>query len=409
MMSYSQDKTKFAQGLPESIWLEPEDFEEAAQISNPVTGEAQQWQSYVNGLALIGFERWVNQRDANLSVNRENCSLFQRDNGIDAVCNLTVGEFRVCLIVTEELTDNVSIPNNAVNLPELAGHFYVVMEVLEEQEQVVLSGLLRYDKLIDYRDSVKLQVGGDEYHQIPLSLFEPEMNHLLFYSRYLEPSAIPLPIISAQKSPIDNSDTASLIPLSEQVINLALWLRDEIDDLTRNLGWGLPAPLIPATATGFRSIESFDTAIAQLMDRGINIPAQASGSCRTIYLGEISLEVLAGIWALPPTSDESIPKWSLLLILSMPSGGFLPKGIRLQVKDVNSVLYDKILENDDYYLMVRLIANVTEQLTATIELQGEAFELEPFAFNPDAIPGTIQNNLPGFRSISVAKSSWMRT
>lgn len=406
MMSYSQDKTKFAQGLPESIWLEPEDFEEAARISNPVTGEAQQWQSYVNGLALIGFERWVNQRDAKLSVNRENCSLFQRDNGIDAVCNLTVGEFQVCLIVTEELTDNVSVPNKAVDLPELAGHFYVVMEVLEEQEQVRLSGFLRYDKLINYRDSVKLQVGGDEYYQIPLSLFDPEMNHLLFYSHYLEQSAIPLP---EKKPSTDDVIEPSPTPLSQQVINLALWLRDEIDDLTRNLGWGSPAPLIPATVSGFRSIESFDTAIAQLMDLGINIPAQASGSCRTIYLGEISLEVLAGIWALPPTSDESIPQWSLLLILGMPSGGFLPKGIRLQVKDVNSVLYDKILENDDYYLMVRLIANVTEQLTATIELQGEEFELERFAFNPDAIPGTIQKNLPGFRSISVAKSSWMRT
>jgi len=406
MMSYSQDKTKLAQWLPESIWLEPEDFEEAARISNPVTGEAQQWQSYLKGLALIGFERWVNQRDANLSVNRENCSLFQWDNGIDVVCKVKVGEFQVCLIVTEELTDNVLVPNRAVDLPELTGHFYVVMEVLEEQEQVVLSGLLRYDKLIDYRDSVKLQVGEDRYYQIPLSLFEHKINHLLFYSRYLEPSAIPLP----EKKPLtDDVIPASPTPLSDHVINLGLWLRDEIDDLTRSLGWGLPAPLIPATATGFRSIESFDTAIAQLMDRGINIPSQASGSCRTIYLGDTSLEVLAGIWALPPTSDESIPKWSLLLILGMPSGGFLPQGIRLQVKDVNSVLYDKILENDDYYMMVRLIANVTEQFTATIELQGEEFELEPFAFNPDQGSGTIQKKLPGFRSISVAKSSWVRT
>jgi len=228
MMSYSQDKTKLAQWLPESIWLEPEDFEEAAQISNPVTGEAQQWQSYVNGLALIGFERWVNQRDANLSVNRENCSLFQRDNGIDAVCNLTVGEFRVCLIVTEELTDNVSVPNRTVDLPEFAGHFYVVMEVLEEQKQVSLSGFLRYDKLFDYRDSVKLQVSEDRYYQIPLSLFDSEMNHLLFYSRYLEPSAIPLSVPETMATNAKIGAMSFGAP-GESLVNLSQWLNNIFD------------------------------------------------------------------------------------------------------------------------------------------------------------------------------------
>ena len=226
-MSYSQDKTKFAQWLPESIWLEPEDFEEAAQISNPVMGEAQQWQSYLNGLALIGFERWVNQRDANLSVNRENCSLFKGDNGIDAVCNLTVGEFQICLIVTEELTNNVSVPNRAVD-SEFAGHFYVVMEVLEEQEQVVLSGFLRYDKLIDYQDSVKLQVSGDGYYQIPLSLFESEMNHLLFYSRYLEPSAIPLPVPKMMTKNV-GLEAIRLGAPGESLVNLSQWLNNIFD------------------------------------------------------------------------------------------------------------------------------------------------------------------------------------
>jgi len=227
MMSYSQDKTKFAQWLPESIWLEPEDFEEAAQVSNPVTGEAQQWQSYVNGLALIGFERWVNQRDANLSVNRENCSLFQRDNGIDVICNLKVGEFQVCLIVTEELTDNVSVPNGAVD-SEFAGHFYVVMEVLEEQEQVSLSGFLRYDKLIDYRDSVKLQVSEDRYYQIPLSLFDSEMNHLLFYSRYLEPSAIPLSVPETMATNAKIGAMSFGAP-GESLVNLSQWLNNIFD------------------------------------------------------------------------------------------------------------------------------------------------------------------------------------
>ena len=449
MVSYAKHKTKFTQLIPESIWLEAEDFEEAVKISKRVTDEAHQWQMYLNSLALISFGRWVKQRYPDLSVNLDNCSLVQSANITDVVSNIKLGKFKVCLLVVEELVDKVLVPKVAVDLPELAGHFYVVVEVLEEEERVILTGFLRYDELVNYRGAVNLEAGGDERYQLPLSLFDGEMNHLLFYSRHLVPSAIVLPVDSESTAQIDNSskntsqitnypekssqiDNPSgkssqianpsentpqianyrekLSPsLVKQVINVALWLGDEIDELTRNLGWGLPAPLIPAVASGFRSTQSFDTAIAQLMNRGINIPQQASGNCRKIYLRETPLEVLAGIWALPPTSPESIPQWSLLLILGMQSGGFLPKGIRLQVKDVNSILYDKVLETDDCYLVVRLIANLEEQFTATIELNREALELGTFAFNPEQTQGTVQNNWSGFRSISVRKSSFIST
>ncbi|HBE58621.1 MAG TPA: hypothetical protein DEG17_26605 [Cyanobacteria bacterium UBA11149] len=429
MVSYAKNKTKFSQLLPESIWLEAEDFEEAVKISKRVTDEAHQWQIYLNSLALIGFERWVKQRYPDLSVNRDSCSLFESVNMTEAVCNLKVGEFKVCLLVVEELGDKVLVPKVVVDLPDLVGHFYVVVEVLEEEERVILRGFLQYDELVNARSAVNLEAGGEGGYQLPLSLFDSEMNHLLFYSRYLAPSAILLPVDSGNTSEIDNhtentpqiDDYSSNTPgidketenrsqmddsqaelrpsLVKQVINVALWLGGEIDELTRNLGWGLPAPLVAAAASGFRYTQSFDTAIAQLRERGINIPPQASGNCRKIYLGEIHLEILAGIWALPPTSDESIPRWSLLLILGRESGGFLPKGIRLQVKDINSVLYNKVLETDDCYMVVRLSANLDEQFTATIELQGKELELGTFAFNPNQIPGTIQTNWSGFRSI----------
>ncbi len=430
MVSSAKNKTKFSQLLPESIWLEPDDFEEATKISKRVTDEAHQWQMYLNSLALISFKKWVKQRYPELSVNRDNCSLVKSANITDVVSNIKFGKFKVCLLVTEELLDTevlldkvsvpkVSVPKVAVDLPEFVGHFYVVVSVLEEEERVVLRGFLRYDELVDYRSRVNLEVTGDDCYQLPLSLFDGEMNHLLFASRYLEASGILLPV-DPQNTPqidnpsgntpqIDNYREKSSPSLVKQVINVALWLGDEIDELTRNLGWGLPAPLIPTVASGFRSTQSFDTAIAQLMNRGINIPQQASGNCRKIYLRETPLEVLAGIWALPPTSPESIPQWSLLLILGMQSGGFLPKGIRLQVKDVNSILYDKVLETDDCYLVVRLIANLEEQFTATIELNGEALELGTFAFNPEQTQGTVQNNWSGFRSISVRKSSFIST
>ncbi|HAG81591.1 MAG TPA: hypothetical protein DCL61_10580 [Cyanobacteria bacterium UBA12227] len=396
MVSYPKDKTKFSQRLPESIWLELEDFEEAAKISNSVTGEAQQWQSYLKALALVGFERWVHQRVAELSVNRAHCSLFQPDNPLEAVCNLTVGEFRVCLMITEELTDEVSVPKAAIDVPELVSHFYVLMEVLEEQERIVLRGFLRYDQLVDYRSSANLETRGEGNDSVPLHLFEPEMNQFLLCSRYLEPSSIPLPLIPEKTSSIDYSPEKLTTPLSEQVINLALWLRDEIDDLTRNLGWGLPAPLIPATISGFRSTAAFDDAIVQLRKRGIHIPPQASGSCRKIYLAQTTLNLLAGAWVLPQNAAESVPEWSLLLILRMKSGDFLPKGIQMKITDLTDVVYDRVLDTDDCYLVVRLVGTQEEQFSVTLRLDGEEITLEPFVFVPSLTQGIIESTWPQF-------------
>ena len=138
--------------LPEIIWLEPEHFEQAKEMSDLVNGEALQWQTHLNALALLGFEKWLNERIPEQVFNRDATEIVN-------VCYLKFGEFKVGLIASENLLDEVvTVPQNAVASPELVAHFYVALEVLEEQEQVIIRGFMRYDQLINYRNSFNLQI-----------------------------------------------------------------------------------------------------------------------------------------------------------------------------------------------------------------------------------------------------------
>jgi hypothetical protein len=169
-------------------------------------------------------------------------------------------------------------------------------------------------------------------------------------------------------------------------INVALWLRDVIDEGARRLGWGLPLPLEPAVA-GWRFTQPFEQAIAELKNRGLEIPPEARGCCRKIHLDDTPLQLLAATWLLPPKSAEELPQmrqeWSLLLLLSMHSGDFLPKGIRLQVRDLTDVLSDQVLETNQFYLGTRVSGNSDERFIVTITLYGEELKLAPFVFKLD--------------------------
>ena len=191
MLKSPNNLTDFNLLLPEVILLESEYFDQAKNISSQVRDESSQWQIYLNTLALIALEEWLKERISEQSISKTN-------QITENTCSLKIGEFRVCVIATDNLLHElVYLPKNVVESPELATHFYVVLEVLEEQEKVIFRGCLRYDQLVDYRNHVNLQP-QDNFYQLPLSLFDTEPNHLLFYCRFLEPTSIPLPVVSAQ-------------------------------------------------------------------------------------------------------------------------------------------------------------------------------------------------------------------
>lgn len=228
--------------------LKPEDFEQSAEISHRIIDENLRWQTYQNALGLIGFEKWLKQRKPELQINKNQCSIFQSQSvtKINAVCNLKVNDFIVCLINTNDFTDEfVEVTKAALDFPEFVAHFYVLIEVLEEQQQVIINGFLRYDQLNQYRGSVNLQKSESGDYQLPLSLFNSKPNQLLLYLNFLAPSAIPIP---SSFPAIPVMSTKEIIgQASQSIVNLSRWLHGAFDT-----GWqATEAILAPSNQTEF--------------------------------------------------------------------------------------------------------------------------------------------------------------
>ncbi|GJD19292.1 hypothetical protein RIVM261_042480 [Rivularia sp. IAM M-261] len=218
--------------LPTSaITLSSDDIDRAAEISELIPDELKQWQVYLNSLALSAFEQWLEERAESLTVNRDNCTILQpaSANFINCVANLQVGEFKVCLIATGSLSDEmVSLSRVVVDLPEFIPHFYVLVEVLEEREAANVYAFLSYQELLKTLHVTSLQ--SDWNYQIPISCFDDNPDRLLLYLRCLEPSAISLPAIPSNR-------TAILSTVQNQLVELLPQLQSPERELSDALTW----------------------------------------------------------------------------------------------------------------------------------------------------------------------------
>lgn len=189
--------------FPEPIGLDSDDFDRAREISDLRESETRQWQVYLNVLAVLALEKWLKVRLRDKSIVWQDCAFLQPKlaNFIDAVSPINVGDFRLCLVVMESFADEVvTVPRAAIELPEFAAHFYIAIEVLEEEEEAILRGILRRDRLLAYQE--QLQATGQSYpfsstsdwsEDIPLAWFDSQLDRLLYDCRYLDPQEIPLP------------------------------------------------------------------------------------------------------------------------------------------------------------------------------------------------------------------------
>jgi hypothetical protein len=109
-------------------------------------------------------------------------------------------------------------------------HFYVAIEMLEEQEQMILRGFFRHDKLTQYLEQTHYHPSDDNNYLLPLSAFNIEPNHLLFDCRYLDlnvmlpsstsQSTVPMPISSISKP----SSIYQLSTFQTLRTNLSQWM-----------------------------------------------------------------------------------------------------------------------------------------------------------------------------------------
>jgi hypothetical protein len=437
LSSYTPSVQLDFEALPTTvITLESVDIEEAARICSQIPNESRQWQIYLHALALFAVEKWLEER-ASLTVNREKCTILQPPlaNIINAVCNLQVGDFKLCLLTIGSLTDeHIDLSRIVVDLPEFVNHFYVLVEVVEEHEYVVVRGFLSYQQLLSKCGAVQ----ADWNYQLPLFCVE-EPDNLLLYLRCLESEAIPLPKVSnnhisslsktqneltkllpllssperelwevltweqatvvitnpelvqwvytLQTQNVETHDSASLHIvdllklITQPALNVGRWLWDELDNTAKELSWILLPSLLP-TSQMRPTKEEFEAIITEIQHQGLEIPSQARGAYHDFSLAGIPLRLYAATWYLMSESNQ--PEWTLLLILGASSQGYLPHNVKLRVSDQTSILVDKELDaqSEDAYLFTRVVGSWDEKFVVSVSLiNGVEVTLPPFAFD----------------------------
>lgn len=387
MTNFSDPLLHFTASPLDAITLTNEQIQQAIQWASTQSEPREQIQMYLNNLAMLGFESWLNQRDSQLILERN-----QFKYTLNAVCQLKIDQFKICLLTQGILDDEiVTLPSSAIILNTPAtnpkdvpinnefssdvAHFYVLVAVNEEQEQISLEGLIRYDQLKAYQQSGQLTLQSDHTYEIPLSWFDFDINHLLLYLSCLDPSAIQLPnLILESDSPnltvesdLSNltleSDLTNLTVESDSsnpVFNVRAFLQGELDELTEYLSWLLLPPL--GLANAFRSIPTFENLIEELRNEGLFIPDTARPVLQTFNFGELTLQSYALTWLLEDSNE-----WSLLLILGTPNDQPLPFGLRLQIEDANQILSEQVIDSyNKAYLYSQVIGEPNEQFTVTI-------------------------------------------
>ncbi|MBO3463508.1 DUF1822 family protein [Aetokthonos hydrillicola Thurmond2011] len=317
--------TNLRLSLLEETWLDPEHFEKARELSKLVTGEVTQWQTYLNILALLGFEQWLSERIPQESIDVE--TIINESS-----CSIDCCDFKVCVIATEQVLDEVvNVPQKIIEQPQLATHFYVVVEVLEEEAKVIIRGILRYDQLRDYITEVNLQPQQEEcneYYRLPLSLFDAEPNHLLFYCRFLTPNSIPLPIVSG-----DPSSVVLFASMEKTRTKLSQWLENIFEE-----GWHVIDTLInpiPNLAWHTRNVQEA-VERAKLIDLGMSLSDQTVALL--VNITERTEDKLGVLIQLHPTGEER----------------YLPQNFKLTLlSKTGKTLQEVISRSHDNYIQLR--------------------------------------------------------
>jgi len=429
----------------EAIFLSEEAINQALELSNQINNASRQWEKYLNTLALFALAQWLGERDDSLSVDREECTVLQPAiaNVLTAIDKLQVGEFKLCVIGTGSLTDQeITLPRAVVDLPEFIAHFYVLVEVLEEQECAVVRGFSTYQQLIEKLRNAKLAPLSDWTYQLPLKWFVNDPDHLLLYLRCLEPEAIPLPIVPEERlenlsrmqceltallpqmqvperelwqvltweqgtavltspeilswiynlqkqdslsgklaSPQSTPYLSDLIKLLTQpAINVGRWLWDELDNLAQEFSWVL-LPIAPATAMRSPG-EEFTAIKSQLQQQGLEIPLQARAAFKDLLLAGFQLRLYAVTWHLVTEPDPHL--WTLLLMLGTPLGDNLPYNLKLRVSDQTGILVEQGInqESGGSYLFTRVVGSWDEKFLVSVSLMdGVEVTFLPFAFD----------------------------
>lgn len=417
------------------IELSDEQIDRAVELSDRIIDPERQWKTYLNSLALFGFITWLGNRDDSLIINSDSCSVMQPSYAsyIDGVFDLTVGEYKICLLTNGVTIDDlINIDRAVIDLPEYSPHFYILVSVVEEQGEVNIDSFIRYDDMMQRKQTANITPDADWTYDIPLAWFNPQPEDVLLYLRCLEPSTISLPTTATATGDIQ-SQIESLIPqlqsgqplhqiltwsqaapilsktnllnwlyelqttqlsmrdslaalsgrlsstiseVTQTAINVKSWLSNELDELAQNLSWTL-FPSLELAPSGLRDLEvvnrespaeEFTAIVTQLRDSGEDISPVARGAFRDFEIGTYDLRMFVVTWEVEET--EGIPEWSLLVVLGGQPNSYLPQGLKLELKEGATILDEKIVpeDTDDSYIYTQVIGELEEQFTVSVLL-----------------------------------------
>jgi hypothetical protein len=268
---------------PKFVWLEAEHFEEAKKISDRNFQEAHRWKIYLNALALLGFEQWINERTQSMKIDRDNCSIFHPENapvnthesatGTDVVANIKLGDFRLCLIIVDHLINEfITLPQELINSVKFAAHFYVIIEVLEEEEKLNIHGFFRQDQIIKYCQSMNFKNQADGCYLLPISWLDHEINNLLLSARFLELTAIPLTSAVTGNNTVIKTINNAKNTAGRTIINLSDWLQGVFVagwQATEIIWKTLPINLDVSFARSVKKSHSYEVSGTKIFDFGL--------------------------------------------------------------------------------------------------------------------------------------------
>lgn len=424
----------------EIINLEPEYFTQALETSQNYPAQSKQWQIYLQTLAFLAVNEWLEKREPTFSINQAEFLAWQSQYTYvnDTAFNVSLGNFKVCIIPVvsisqEEVTvcEEVVVPRGMIDLPEFNSHFYIVIGIEEEIEIATIQGFLRYDELVEFKP--ELQPELDWNYHFPLTWFHNDCHELLLDLQCLSPTAITLPKIPSDRQNIlatIQSELLNLLPqlhhrplwqvltweqgvallttpdllnwlyqslqentpastkhlsdllqiLTQQAVNVRAWLNNQIDEVIQGLTWQVlapPSPLLATTQTPEQELDNILTNIQSAYE--INIPEFAGRAYREFSL-ENRLRLYAVTWQLP----EENQSWSLLLILKTVSSNQPTSTFTLRVSDQTSILAEEQLQPSQHqeYIFTLLEGSYQDKFLAKIiSSNGQIQTLPPLEFS----------------------------
>lgn len=366
-----------------------------------------QWRAYLLALATTGFVSWLGDRAPDLDTSEIQPLTLERlrhcwrsSPHADAVAPLQVGEFRVCVLAMGSLTDRVvSVPTAVFDEAEATAHFYVLVEVLEEQHQARVYGYFRHDQYNGRQPQAPTDspaaapIQNKDFYTVPLNHFMPEANNLLLDFRALDADAIPLPKSQAPSAQASlDSLLNQLQSVAERSLNAAAWVHDQLDEVAADLSWSLMPELVPVT-TGLRSgaiangdfvtEDAIVDVFQDLQAAGVDMPMSVRGAYRDLHWGQAAVRLHALVWE--SLDSDLDPEWTLLVVVSALLNHTLPAGLTLVVRDDQDILAQRgvLGDDDDRSLYAQVMGSQDEMFWVTIDFgNGAIATLPPFAFQP---------------------------